>query len=89
MMPYPAILPTIMEPVAEGDTPYLVLHPDMPTGHEELQKSRVQLKEERDTFEAQFYGSKKKVVELTRILHEERNINTYIAPKRMRNVFLP
>ena len=85
MMPYPAVLPTIMEPVAEGDTSYLVLHPDMPTDHEELQKSWVQLKEERDTFETQLYASEKKVLELTRILHEERNINAYIAPKRMRS----
>ena len=44
MMLYPSVLPTIVEPVAEGDTSYLVLHPDMPTDHEELQKSRVQLK---------------------------------------------
>ena len=73
-----------MEPVAKGDTPYLVHHPDMPTDHEELQKSWVQLKEECDTFEAQFYASEKKVLELTRLLHEERNINAYIAPKRMR-----
>ena len=70
--------------VTEGDTPYLVLHPDMPIDHEELQKSWVQLKEEQDTFEAQFYANEKKVLELTRILHEERNINAYIAPKRMR-----
>ena len=45
MMPYPAILPTIMEPVAKGDTSYLVLHPEMPSDHEELQKSWVPLKE--------------------------------------------
>ena len=52
MMPYPAIRPMIMEPVAEGATPHLILHPDMPNDHEELQKSWVQLKEERNTFEA-------------------------------------
>ena len=39
MMLYPSVLPTIVEPVAEGDTSYLVLHPDIPTNHEELQKS--------------------------------------------------
>ena len=89
MMPYPTILPMIMEPVAEGDTPHLVLQPDMPTDYKELQKSWVQLKEERDTFEAQFYASEKKVLELTRQLHEEQTLNTYIAPKRMHNVFLP
>ena len=50
-----------------------------------LQKSWVQLKEERDTFEAQFYAREKKVLELTKLLHEERNINVYIAPKRMRS----
>ena len=38
-MPYEAILPIIIEPFAEGDIPYIVLHPDMPTNFEELQKS--------------------------------------------------
>ena len=85
MMPYPSVLPMIVESVAKRDTPYLIHHPDMPTYHEELQKSWVQLKEERDTFEVQFYASEKKVMELTRILCEERNINAYIAPKRMRS----
>ena len=51
MMPYPAILPVIMEPIAEGDTPYVVLHFNTPTDFKELQKSWIQLKEERDTFE--------------------------------------
>ena len=55
----------------------------------DLQRSRIQLKGERDTFEAQFYASEKKVLELTRQLHEEQTLNTYIAPKRMCNVFLP
>ena len=54
-----------------------------------MQKSWIQLKEEQDTFEASFYASEKKVLELTRRLHEEETLNTYIAPKRMRNVFLP
>ena len=40
-------------------------------------------------FEANFYTSEKKVLELTRQLHEEQTLNTYIAPKRMRNFFLP
>ena len=61
----------------------------MPTSWEEMQWSWIQLKEERDTFEANFYSSEKKVLELTRRLHEEETLNTYIAPKRMRNVFLP
>ena len=39
MMPYPAIHPVIIEPVAEGDTPYTLFHPDMPTNFEELQRS--------------------------------------------------
>ena len=38
-MPYGATLPIIMEPVTEGDTPYIVPHSDMPTNFEELQKS--------------------------------------------------
>ena len=84
MMPYPAILPVIMEPVAEGDTPYTLLHHDMPTNFKELQRSWIQLKGERDIFEAQLYTSEKKVLELTRQLHEEKILNVYITPKRMR-----
>ena len=83
MIPYPSILPVIMEPIAEGDTPYIVFHPDMPADLEELRKSWIQLKEEQDTFETQFYASEKKVLELTRLLHKEKSINAYIAPKRM------
>ena len=87
-MPYPHILPVIKEPVMEGEVPYTLLHPDMLTSLEELQKSWIQLKEEQNTFEASFSASEKKVLELTRRLHEEENLNTYIALKRMRNVFL-
>ena len=72
----------------EGEVPYTLLHPNMPTSLEDLQKSWIQLKEERNTFEANFYASEKKVLELTRRLHEEQTLNTYIAPKRIRNVFL-
>ena len=43
----------------------------MPTDLEELQKSWIKLKEERDTFETQFYASEKKVLELTKQLHKE------------------
>ena len=73
----------------ERGVPYAILHPDMPTSWEEMQKSWIQLKEEQNTFEASFYASEKKVLELTLQLHEEETLNTYIAPKRMRNVFLP
>ena len=89
MMSYPHVLPVIKEPVNEGEVPYTILHPDMPTSWEEMQKSWIQLKEERNTFEASFYASEKKVLELTRRLHEQESLNTYIVPKRMRNVFLP
>ena len=51
MIPYPAILPIIGMPVIEGDVPYTILHPGMPTKLLELQKSLIQLKEERDIFE--------------------------------------
>ncbi|XP_058771932.1 uncharacterized protein LOC131645406 [Vicia villosa] len=54
----------------------------MPTNLEELQKSWIQLKEERDTFETQFYASEKKVLELTKRLHEEQSINAYVGTKR-------
>ena len=66
MMTYPTILPVIIEPVVEGDVPHTILHPDIPTNFEELQMSWIQLKEERDTFETQFYTSEKKVLELTK-----------------------
>ena len=71
MMPYPSILPVIIEPVVEGDVPYIILHPDMPASLEYLQSDWIQLKGGRDTFEAQFYASEKKVLELTKQLHEE------------------
>ena len=83
----PVQLPVIIEPVVEGDVPYTVLHPDMPTSLEDLQKAWVQLKEERDTFETQFYANEKKVLELTKQLHEEWSLNAYITPKRMRSNF--
>ena len=85
IMPYPAILHIIMEPITETDVPHTILHPNMPTTLEELQRFWVQLKEERGTFDAQFYASEKKVLELTRQLHEEQSLNAYIAPKRMRS----
>ena len=87
MMPYPSILPVIIEPFMEGDVPYTILHPDMPTSLEDLQRDWIQLKGERDDFEAQFYTSEKKVLELTKQLHEEWSLNAYIAPKRMRTTF--
>ena len=61
----------IVEPVAGWDVPHTILHPDMPTNFEELQKSWIQLKEERDTFETRFYDSEKKVLELMKRLHED------------------
>ena len=39
MMPYPSILPVIVEPIIEGGVPHTIRHPDMPTEFEELQKS--------------------------------------------------
>ena len=88
MIPYPSIIPVIIEPVKEGEVPYTILHPDMTTSLEDLQRDWIHLKGERVTFEAQFYASEKKVLELTRLLQEERTLNAYIAPKRMRNNFL-
>ena len=87
-MHYPSILPVIVEPVVERDIPYTILQPDMPTTLEDLQKGWIQLKEERDTFEAQFYASEKRVLELTKQLQEEQSVNAYLAPKRMCSVFL-
>ena len=44
MMPYIAVLPVIVDPIIERDVPYTVLHPDMPTDLEELQRSWIHLK---------------------------------------------
>ena len=46
MMPYEAILPIIMEPIAEGDIPYTLLHPNMPTSLEDLQRAWIRIKRE-------------------------------------------
>ena len=46
MMPYPSILPVIIEPVKEADVPYNILHTDIPTSLEELQSDWIQLKGE-------------------------------------------
>ena len=86
-MPYHSIVLVIMEPVVEGDIPYTILHPDMPTSLEDLQNSWMQLKEERDTFEAQLCASEKRVLELTKQLHEEQSVNAYLVPKRRSSVF--
>ena len=74
IVPYLAVLPVIMELVVEGDIPHTIFHPDMPTNLEELQKSWIQLKEERETFETQFYTSEKKLLELTKRLHKEKSV---------------
>ena len=81
MMPYPSILLVIVE-LVEGDVSHTILHPDMPTDFEELQKSWIQLKEERDTFETQLYASEKKLLELTKRMHEEQSLNAYVNTKR-------
>ena len=52
MMPYPSIPLVIIEPVKEGEVPYTLLHPDMPISLEDLQTDWIQIKGERDTFEA-------------------------------------
>ena len=39
-----------------------------------MSRCRIQLKGECDTFEAQFYASEKKILELTRLLHEEQTL---------------
>ena len=82
------MLPVIKEPVLEGEVSYTMQHPAMPTSWEEMQKSWIQLKEEQNSLETSLHVREKKVLELTRRLHEEKTLNTYIAPKRMHNVFL-
>ena len=78
-MPYPHMLPVIKEPILEGEVSYTIQHPDMLTSWEEMQKSWIQLKEEWNSLETNLHASEKKVLELTRLLHEEKTLNTYIS----------
>ena len=78
------VLLVIMDPVIEGGIPHTIFHPNIPTYLEELQKSWIQLKEERETFETRFYASEKKVLELTKQLHEEQSLNAYVNTKKKR-----
>ena len=80
-MPYIAILPVVVEPIIEGDVPYTVLPPDMPTDLKELQRSWIQLKKERDTFRDHFYVNEKKVLELTKQFHKKK-VLTSISARR-------
>ena len=82
MMPYVAVLPVIVEPTTEEGIPYTILYPYMPTDLGELQRSWIQLKEERDTYMDQFYTQERKVLELIKHLHEDRGLNAYLGTKR-------
>ena len=84
MIPYISVLPMIVEPINEGDIPYTILYPDMPTNLEEIQRSWIQLKKERDTYRDQFYAHERKFLELTKKLHVERSLNDYLGAKRKR-----
>ena len=67
------VLPMIVEPTTEGGILYTVLYPDMPTDLGELQRSWIQLKKEWDTYRDQFYAQERKVLELTKQIHEEKD----------------
>ena len=71
MMPYIAVLPVIVEPISEGGVPYTVLHPDMPTDLEELQRSWIQLKKKQDTYRDQLHASETKTVVHRTQLYED------------------
>ena len=40
------------------------------------------MKKEQDTYRDQFYSQEKKVLELTKKLHEEISLNVYLSTKR-------
>ena len=82
MMPYVVVLPMIVEPTTEEGIPYTVLYRYMPTDLGELQRSWIQLMEERDTYKDQFHAQERKVLELTRKLHEERGLDDHPDTKR-------
>ena len=72
----------IVEPTNEEGIPYTVPYPDIPTDLEELQRTWIQLKKERDTYRDRFYAREKKVLGLTKQIHEERSLNVYLGTKR-------
>ena len=82
MMPYVAVLPVIVEPTTEEGIPYTILYPYMPTDLGELQGSWIQLMKERDTYRDQFHAQERKVLELTKQIHEEKGLNDYLVTKR-------
>ena len=84
MMPYASVLPVIVEPTTEDGIPYTVLYPYMPIYLGELQRSWIQLRNERDTYREQFHEQERKVLKRTRQLEEERVLNDYISIKRKR-----
>ncbi|XP_058777154.1 uncharacterized protein LOC131651509 [Vicia villosa] len=84
VMPYPYVRPVIVEPECEEKVPQVISHPDMPTDIEELKRSWIQIKEERNTFEALFHAKENKVLELTRQLQDKQKVNTYLGAKRKR-----
>ena len=86
--PYEDVLPVIVEPTNEEGIPYTVLYPYMPIDLTALQRSWIQLKEERDTYWEKYHEQERKILKLTRQLEEEKVINDYIAPKRMHSTFL-
>ena len=69
-MPYVAVLPVIVEPTTEEGIPYTVLYPYMPTDLRELQRSWIQLKNERDTYWEKYNEQERKILKLTRQLEE-------------------
>ena len=54
-MPYEVVLPVIVEPTNEEGVPYKVLYPYMATDPGALQRSWIQLKEERDTYREKYH----------------------------------
>ena len=82
MMPYVVVLLVIVEPTTEEGIPYTVLYPYIPMDLGELQRSWIQLMKEQDTYRDQFHAQERKVLELTKQLHEERGLNDYLGTKR-------
>ena len=74
--------PVIVEPTTQEGIPYMFLYPYMPTDLGELQRSWIQLMKERDTYSDQFHDQERKILELTKQMHEEKGLNDYLGAKR-------
>ena len=78
-MSYEVVLPGIVEHADEEGVPHTVIHPYMPTDIGALNRSWMQLREERDTYREKYHEQERKILKLTRQLENEKVLNDYVS----------